>query len=217
MKTSSTVIVLGKGPTRDRLEHYRSTFPDHELWTLNNFMGDGEDGLLLDLDWRNESDTHFDVHHDKRFHSYAEEFGEQLQNFFISPFLSPTHPRMHPFPLHQIFNAFGFAYFESSFDYMLAMIAFSNWSQPHKRRRYACLCLPGCDMSDPTHFTYRFGSHFWLGILVAQGVRLELPRHSWQLKRRADQRVLETDHEFPHAYGQPWDVTEPHAETYHWN
>jgi hypothetical protein len=210
-----TLIILGKGESRKHLNDYRAKYPSAILWTLNNFFPDKDDPLMHGFDLAKETDLHFDVHHDQRFWGLM----DQVQKpWIVSPFrgadIPPARKNIKAFPLSDVFSVFGYAYFESSLCYMIAYAAFLH---RHARQSIQVLALPGVDFVDPTHFAYRFGIHFWLGLVRGMGIRLDIPQESACLKRFAGTRAVDTETEFPHIYGQPWSVTEPHKQTYNWS
>jgi len=204
---TNTLIILGKGSSRTRLNAYRAAHPAAQLWTLNNFFPAGDDPLMHGFDLAAETDLHFDVHYDQRFWC---DMPQIPGPWIVSPFRAAEVPRENitAFPLDDVFARFGHAYFESSLCYMLAFAAYCN--------AWRTICLPGVDMEDPTHFAYRYGLHFWLGILRGQGVTLEIPTESACLQRYAGARSVDTEPEFPHIYGQPWSVTSPLKAKYGW-
>jgi hypothetical protein len=208
---TNTLIILGKGSSRTRLNAYRAAHPAAQLWTLNNFFPAGDDPLMHGFDLAAETDLHFDVHYDQRFWCDMDKIPSK---WVVSPFReSPDPSRIRPFPLDQAFESFGHAYFESSLCYMLALAAMLRDACTSS---FSTICLPGVDMEDPTHFAYRYGLHFWLGILRGQGVTLEIPNESACLQRYAGARSVDTEPEFPHIYGQPWSVTSPLKAKYGW-
>lgn len=205
-----TLLMLGKGPSRKALPAMLAAYPGAILWTLNNYFPEGKDPEIPGFVIERETHLHFDVHHDQRF---WKEFNE-VRAGICSPFRVPPAPHVQPFPLELVFETFGHAYFESSFDYMvaLALLRHVRGEQPLAR-----ICTPGACMLDPTHFAYRFGLHFWLGVARGLGIALEIPEPTAVLQRKTNARVCSTDDEFPHLYGQPWSVSEPHARHYGWH
>jgi len=96
------------------------------------------------------------------------------------------------------------------------MAAYAALLQARHDLRFDRLCLPGCDMADAVHFAYRFGLHFWLGVLRGQGTVIDIPAGSYVLQRKASVSVGETEPNFPHIYGQPLSVTQADARAYGW-
>jgi hypothetical protein len=196
----SDLILCGKGRSAAEAVKQRQAMPAAEVWTLNDAAAEG-------------SSLHFDVHQDKRFWG---RYDEVSCGWCVSPFAVVTElrPRMNRFPLHECHQAFGHAYFECSLDYMLALALLQKRRRQKDWRR---IWLPGCDMRDGRHFTFRPGTHFWLGMAAGMGIGLEIPRSSLLLKRVVDMPpVPHGDPEFPHAYGQVVESTGPLAGIYGW-
>lgn len=212
------VIIQGKGPSRGAVVSWLQEWQGSaDLWTLNNFYAEGFDrDPRVPVRLEGFTVRHYDVHWDQRFWPILRELraarpGVEL---VVSPFraVEGFAEGFQPFPLHAVFQAFGRAYFECSFCFMLADLAM----QVRGGRRVRELAIPGCDMSDPTHFSYRFGSHFWLGVLSGLGVKIHVERGAAMLQRVATMPAVETEWEFPHIYGQPEEVSGPWKELYGW-
>lgn len=195
--TSHTLIFLGKGATHDELPGYLERHPQAALWTLNQAT-------------HPQSELHFDIHHDQRFWSLLDALPKTTGSI-----VSPFHEREGSitYPLHRLHETFGTAYLESTICYMAAYAALL---QHEGLFRFERLCLPGCDMADAVHFAYRSGLHFWLGVLRGQGTALDIPAGSYVLQRKPSVAVGPTEVNFPHIYGQPLTVTQPHAKKYNW-
>ena len=212
-------IILGKGKSRARYAEYRSLMEGSgfspALLTLNNFFPGGSDPEMAGFDLPATTDLHFDVHYDQRF---WEDMRGMSCRCVVSPFRAADIPDGQPweaFPLALMKRLNLNCYIESTLDFMLAsiVIAHLHAGQPLEGK---VVSLPGCDMQDPTHFAYRFGMHYWLGILHGRGATMMLPPEGAALKRYAGRRCADTEPDFPHIYGQPWDVTEPYAKEYGW-
>lgn len=208
--TPQTLILLGKGPSRKALPALRERHSGAALWTLNNFFPAGEDPEIFGFDVAAATDLHFDVHHDQRFWPVF----PSVRAAICSPFLEPPARNVTAFPIDDVFEEFGLAYFESSFDYMVALACLRHARGEQRLER---LCIPGACMLDPTHFAYRFGLHFWLGLARGLGIAIEIPSPTAVLQRKTNARICPTDDEFPHLYGQPWSVSEPHAKRFGWH
>lgn len=194
------LFILGKGPSASFYDAWKKVPKEAALWTLNEAH-------------REESELHFDVHEDRRFWKHYE---EARCRWVVSPFAKPSelHPRMSVFPLKECRREFGAAYFECSIDYMLALAVLQR---KRGQVRWTRIWLPGCDMGDPVHYTYRPGSHFWLGVATGMGIEVKLPCSSLLLKRVVDfPATPHGDPEFPHAYGQTRESTAAVAGTYGW-
>lgn len=213
-----TLIILGKGPCRGELKGMLEQWPNAEIWTLNNFFAQKQDPKLP---WFGPamSHRHFDIHHDQRFWDERHKLRGDCP-FVVSPFRQPIDDRMERFPLDDIAATFGTpVYMECTLCYMLALACLhvAEWSDGKwTNGSWTRIALPGCDMGDATHFAYRFGTHYWLGIARGLGLDIELTRSSHLLRRYAHLRSERTEEIFHHIYGQPWDVTEPVAAKYGW-
>lgn len=192
-----TLIFLGKGATACDLPEYLAAHPEACLWTLNQAT-------------HPRSELHFDVHHDQRFWSILDQLPEGCGSM-----VSPYHQRAGSltFPLERLFKRFGTAYLESTICYMAAYAALL---QAEGLLHIDRLCLPGCDMADAVHFHYRFGLHYWLGVLRGQGTTLDIPAGSYVLQRKPGVSVGPTEPNFPHIYGQPLSTTQPDAKRFNW-
>lgn len=193
---AENLIILGKGATADTYPEYRAAYPHAALWTLNNA-------------WHPDSRLHFDVHYDQRFWTVLD--AHPGTPSVVSPYRE--REESHSFDLATLYFAFGNAYLESTICYMAAHAALL---QHHGLRRFASLSLPGCDMADAYHFAYRFGLHYWLGVLQGQGTQIDLPAGSYCLQRKASIAVGATETCFPHIYGQPRSCTLPDARRFNW-
>jgi len=190
-----TLIFLGKGATADTVDEYCAAYPDADLWTLNQATHPC-------------SRLHFDVRYDQRFWPLLDSMS---CDSIVSPFLQRSGSQS--FPLALLHETFGHAYLESTICYMAAYAALQ---QATGSARWDRLCLPGCDMADAMHFAYRFGLHFWLGVLLGQGARIDLPAGSYVLQRKPSIAVGPTEVNYPHIYGQPRSQTEPLVKRYGW-
>lgn len=213
-------IILGKGPSRKRYGEIReqlesTTGTGPALLTLNNFFPKGTDPEMEGFDLPSATHLHFDVHYDQRFWPLLRELDCPC---IVSPFRGadiPSGANWEAFPLAYIKYSGYRAYIESTLDYMLATIFLAH-HRTGQRLHGKTIALPGCDMQDPTHFAYRFGMHYWIGLLAGRGARFIIPPESAALKRYAGRRCTDTEPDFPHIYGQPWDCTEPYAKEYGW-
>lgn len=194
------LILIGKGESRSWYDEWRKLAPEAEVWTLN--------GEALP-----ESSLHFDVHEDRRFWGG---YGETTCRWIVSPFAPPgvLEPRMHVFPLKECRRVFGYAYFECTLDYMLALALLR---MKRGQDRWERIWLPGFDMADGRHYTFRPGAHFWLGVARGMNIGLKLPASSMLLRRIVDfPPTPHGDPNFLHAYGQTVASTGPVAADYGW-
>lgn len=199
---TNELILLGKGHSAGWLGEYWKHAKRPELWTLND---------VVDA----RSAWHFDVHEDRRFARLYEEIARP--GWVCSPFARVTElrPREARFPLREVYDTFGAAYFECTLDYMLALALLM---QKRRQKRWDRIYLPGFDMRDGRHYTFRPGASYWLGVASGMGIALKIPRGSTLLKRVVDQvGGPHGDPHYPHAYGQSRASTEPLAEAYGWN
>lgn len=185
-----TLILLGKGESKKRLNEYLTAYPEADLWTLNDYPHAG-------------SSRHFDIHYDQR---HWDEFEKVRCSCVVSPFIERSG--FEQFPLDAIHSRFGCAYLESTIDFMAAFAALVG--------QYERLVLCGVDMQDNMHFAYRPGLHFWLGVLSGQGVEIVRPEESACLVRYPERAAIQTEINFPHIYGQPRHVTDPVRRRYGW-
>lgn len=211
--SSATLIMLGKADSRTALLPLLAQHPDAELWTLNDFYPRHRLAELRDLDLRARAVRHFEIHHPD-CNLDEPDYAGFSGTVMISPFVWSSHPQEKPFPIYRVHEEFGHAYFESTIDYMLALALLLHRRGEQKLER---ICLPGVEMSDPAHFALRSGCNFWLGIAVGMGIEIVRPAASTMLKVQVDMQGRRDPADcFPHAYGQPWHITEPHAKALGW-
>jgi hypothetical protein len=192
------LMILGKGGSASWRDAWIESAPEAETWTINDVVLEG-------------AARHFDVHEDRRF---WDQHGKVRCPWVVSPFALDAPEGMTPFPLEQIYDVFGTAYYECTVDFMLALAAYKLRIGEASWRH---VWLPGCDMADGRHYTFRPGAHFWLGVLKGMGIRVSIPRPSMLLKRVVDfPPTPHGDPQFPHCYGQSRESTAPLVAAYGW-
>ncbi len=203
-----TLILLGKSPLRDRLAAVRAAHPRHTVWTLNDLAPCPTERAAVAA----MSSLHFEIH---AAPSTPRHLLDAVRCPIItSPFVGPRDPRDERFPLELVRRTFGHAYFESTLDYMLALALLRQCTGTHWLER---ICLVGMEFADPEHFARRAGAHFWLGVAIGAGIQIEQAPESLLLQRALGMKPRQIEDAEPHAYGQPYEATQPLATTFHWN
>lgn len=208
----ATIIIIGKGLSAGRLPAVLGRFPDAHIWS---FAG---------------------LHHPRLSLQFEIHFGNRLRDLqpgvpaIVSPWSTPHEAppdvATYPFPLDEAARL-GEAYFESSIDYLLAYAALLNTQELPASQAEALfvqrggmpvfverVVLVGVDQCIGSHFRYRPGACFWLGVLRGQGVLVDVSPESALLKRRVGPNSMQLDPAAPHLYGQPGSLTRPFMETH---